>query len=179
MINAVKNVAVTASNAAAAVVFAAFADLNWAVVALIALGSVLGGQVGAHLGRRLPDPVLRVLVVVLGGVRRRPTRTQLTPADAAHSALAAVPDAEPLPVLVEPSHFLGSGTGRRGCPRGRRQLASASQSLGPGRRSVTIVSDRFRVLATLDRSVLVDAVDGSVTTRGHYRSVTSCRVGGF
>ena len=110
MINAVKNVAVTASNAAAAVVFAAFADLNWAVVALIALGSVLGGQVGAHLGRRLPDPVLRVLVVVLGGVRRRPTRTQLTPADAAHSALAAVPDAEPLPVLVEPSHVLANDT---------------------------------------------------------------------
>jgi len=65
-INAVKNGVVTASNAAAAVVFAAFADLNWAVVALIALGSVLGGQVGAHLGRRLPNPVLRVLVVVLG-----------------------------------------------------------------------------------------------------------------
>lgn len=91
VINAVKNVAVTASNAAAAVVFAAFADLNWAVVALIALGSVLGGQVGAHLGRRLPDPVLRVLVVVLGGVRRRPTRTQLTLADAAHSGTGCRP----------------------------------------------------------------------------------------
>lgn len=66
VVNAVKNAAVTASNAAAAVVFVVFADLDWAVVGLIALGSVLGGQVGARLGRRLPDPVLRALVVTLG-----------------------------------------------------------------------------------------------------------------
>ena len=66
VVNALKNGAVTASNAAAAVVFAAVADLDWAVVALIAIGSVLGGQVGARLGRRLPDAVLRVLVVALG-----------------------------------------------------------------------------------------------------------------
>lgn len=57
MVNAVKNGAVTASNAAAAVVYTALADLDWgAVVALIALGSVLGGQVGARLGRRRPIP---------------------------------------------------------------------------------------------------------------------------
>lgn len=44
VVNAVKNGAVKASNAAAAVVFAAFADLDWAVVALIAVGSVLDGR---------------------------------------------------------------------------------------------------------------------------------------
>ena len=65
-VNALKNAAVTTSNAAAAVVFVILADLDWAVVALVALGSVLGGQVGARFGRRLPAPVLRVLVVALG-----------------------------------------------------------------------------------------------------------------
>ncbi|MDP9394230.1 MAG: hypothetical protein M3Q27_08225 [Actinomycetota bacterium] len=56
VINAVRNRRGQASNAAAAVVFAAFAAPNWVVVALIALGSVLSGQVGAHLGRRLSIP---------------------------------------------------------------------------------------------------------------------------
>ncbi len=66
VVNALKNAAVTAANAAAALVFAAVADLDWAIVVLIALGSVLGGQVGARVGRRLPAPVLRALVVALG-----------------------------------------------------------------------------------------------------------------
>ena len=66
VVNALKNAAVTAANAAAAFVFIAVADLDWAVVLLIALGSVLGGQIGARLGRRLPAPVLRAFVVALG-----------------------------------------------------------------------------------------------------------------
>lgn len=66
VVNALKNAAVTASNTAAALVFAAAADLDWALVALIAFGSVLGGQVGARVGRRLPAPVLRTLVVTVG-----------------------------------------------------------------------------------------------------------------
>ena len=66
VVNGLKNAAVTAANTAAALVFAAVADLDWAVVALIALGSVLGGQIGARVGRRLPAPALRALVVALG-----------------------------------------------------------------------------------------------------------------
>ena len=66
VVNALKNAAVTASNAAAALVFAGVADLDWVVVGLIAAGSVLGGQLGARVGRRLPAPVLRALVVALG-----------------------------------------------------------------------------------------------------------------
>lgn len=66
VVNALKNAAVTAANTAAALVFTAVADLDWAIVALIALGSVLGGQLGARVGRRLPAPALRALVVALG-----------------------------------------------------------------------------------------------------------------
>jgi uncharacterized protein len=38
------------------------------VVALIAVGSVVGAQVGATVGRRLPGGVLRVVIVVVGVV---------------------------------------------------------------------------------------------------------------
>jgi uncharacterized protein len=71
-VNALKNAAVTAANCAAAVVFVGVADLDWTVVALIAAGSVLGGQIGARVARRLPAPLLRALVVAVGlvvGVR--------------------------------------------------------------------------------------------------------------
>src|SRR3712207_8027891 len=33
---------------------------------LVALGSVAGGQLGASVGRRIPDPVLRGVIVVVG-----------------------------------------------------------------------------------------------------------------
>ena len=66
VVNALKNAAVTTANAAAALVFVVVADLDWTSVALIAVGSTLGGQVGARVGRRLPAPVLRALVVALG-----------------------------------------------------------------------------------------------------------------
>ncbi len=50
VVNALKNAAVTAANAAAAVVFVTVGDLHWAVVALTALGSVIDGQPGARVG---------------------------------------------------------------------------------------------------------------------------------
>jgi len=68
VVNGLKNVAVLAANIAATVVFVFFAPLDWAVVGLIALGSVAGGWLGAHLGRRLPPAVFRTLVVVFGYV---------------------------------------------------------------------------------------------------------------
>ena len=65
-LNAVKNVLAMLVNAVAGVLFAVVAEVNWTVVALIAIGSIIGGQVGATVGRRLPDPVLRVTIVVVG-----------------------------------------------------------------------------------------------------------------
>jgi uncharacterized membrane protein YfcA len=67
-VNGLKNVAVATANIAASVVFVFFAPLNWPVVGLIAIGSVVGGYLGAHLGRRLPPTAFRVLVVVFGYV---------------------------------------------------------------------------------------------------------------
>jgi uncharacterized protein len=67
-LNAVKNVLALIANGVAAVLFVFFADVAWEVVVLIALGSVVGGQVGAHVGRRLPVPILRGVIVVVGVV---------------------------------------------------------------------------------------------------------------
>jgi uncharacterized membrane protein YfcA len=67
-VNGLKNVAVASANVAATLVFVFFAPLDWTVVGLVAVGSVVGGWLGAHLGRRLPPAVFRALVVVFGYV---------------------------------------------------------------------------------------------------------------
>ena len=50
----------------AGVIFVFVADVDWTVVALIAAGSIVGGQLGATVGRRLSPVVLRVVIVVVG-----------------------------------------------------------------------------------------------------------------
>jgi hypothetical protein len=64
--NALKNVLAGLVNAVAAVVFVIAAHLDWAAAGLIAGGSVIGGVLGAKIGRRLPAPVLRAVIVVVG-----------------------------------------------------------------------------------------------------------------
>jgi uncharacterized membrane protein YfcA len=66
--NATKNVLALLVNAIAALVFIAVADVDWAVAGLIALGAVVGGQLGATVGRRLPPVVLRAVIVLVGVV---------------------------------------------------------------------------------------------------------------
>lgn len=65
-LNAVKNVLAMLVNLVAGTVFVFVADVDWKVVALIGVGSLIGGQIGATVGRRLPDEVLRVTIVVVG-----------------------------------------------------------------------------------------------------------------
>jgi uncharacterized membrane protein YfcA len=65
-LNAVKNVLALIANGVAAVLFVFFADVNWTIVVLIAVGSVVGAQLGAHVGRRLPAGALRAVIVVVG-----------------------------------------------------------------------------------------------------------------
>ncbi|HEY6787973.1 MAG TPA: sulfite exporter TauE/SafE family protein [Trebonia sp.] len=65
-INAVKNVLACVVNAVAAVVFIAATHIDWTVAGLIAAGSIIGGQVGARVGRRLPPLALRALIVCVG-----------------------------------------------------------------------------------------------------------------
>ena len=67
-VNALKNVLVTVVNAVAAVtfMFVAWERINWSVAALIAVGSLAGGYVGARVGRRLSPGFLRGLIVAVG-----------------------------------------------------------------------------------------------------------------
>jgi len=67
-INGLKNVLSTVVNVVAAVTFILVAPerIDWAVAALIAVGSLAGGYVGARVGRRLSPRVLRSVIVVIG-----------------------------------------------------------------------------------------------------------------
>jgi uncharacterized membrane protein YfcA len=67
-LNGVKNVLALIANGVAAVIFVFSTHVVWEVSALLALGSIVGGQVGAHVGRRLPAPGLRGLIVLVGVV---------------------------------------------------------------------------------------------------------------
>lgn len=67
-LNAVKNVLAAIVNAVAAVIFIVVADVDWYVAGVIAVGAVIGGQIGATVGRRLPPMVLRIVIVVVGVV---------------------------------------------------------------------------------------------------------------
>jgi uncharacterized protein len=65
-INGAKNVLVGMVNGTAAIVYIIFAHVNWLVVLLIAVGSTIGGLLGARIGRKLPPLALRIFIVVIG-----------------------------------------------------------------------------------------------------------------
>ncbi len=65
-LNALKNVISGAANGVAAVAFAVFAPVDWAIVPLLAVGFLAGGMTGPRIARRLPARVLRVLVSLCG-----------------------------------------------------------------------------------------------------------------
>ena len=63
-----KNVLVTSVNLVAAAAFIIFAreHINWVAAALVAIGSLIGGLLGARIGRRLPPVALRAVIVLVG-----------------------------------------------------------------------------------------------------------------
>ncbi|MFF4383407.1 sulfite exporter TauE/SafE family protein [Kitasatospora sp. NPDC001547] len=65
-INAVKNALAMIVNAVAALFFLFTSTVNWAAAGLIAAGSLVGGLLGAKVGRRLPPTALRAVIVVVG-----------------------------------------------------------------------------------------------------------------
>ncbi|KRE41406.1 sulfite exporter TauE/SafE family protein [Knoellia sp. Soil729] len=69
-LNGIKNVLATIVNLVAAVTFFLVApeEINWQIAGLIAAGSLLGGLIGARVGRRLPPNVLRAVIIVIGTV---------------------------------------------------------------------------------------------------------------
>jgi uncharacterized protein len=65
-INAVKNVLAGLVNGLAALVFIVATHIAWGAAGLIAAGAIIGGQLGARIGRRLPPWGLRALIVCVG-----------------------------------------------------------------------------------------------------------------
>jgi uncharacterized protein len=66
VLNAIKNVLAGLANLVAGILFIAVAHVAWGAALLIAVGSTVGAQVGARYGRRLPQEVLRRVVIVYG-----------------------------------------------------------------------------------------------------------------
>lgn len=64
--NALKNVLAGLVNFVAAVVFALTTHVDWAAALAIACGSILGGVIGARVGRRLSPVALRATIIVVG-----------------------------------------------------------------------------------------------------------------
>jgi uncharacterized protein len=65
-LNAVKNVLAMLANLVAGIIFAVSGHVSWEAAAILAVGAIVGGQVGGVFGRRLPPLALRIAVVVTG-----------------------------------------------------------------------------------------------------------------
>ncbi|MEI9907004.1 MAG: sulfite exporter TauE/SafE family protein [Actinomycetota bacterium] len=65
-LNSIKIVLAACANLSAGVVFVIRGGIAWKAAALIAIGSSIGGLIGAHIGRRLPAPVYRTVIVIIG-----------------------------------------------------------------------------------------------------------------
>jgi uncharacterized membrane protein YfcA len=64
--NALKNILTALVNGVAGLYFAFAAHVEWGPAAIIACASIVGGQLGAHYGRRLDPAVLRGVIVIVG-----------------------------------------------------------------------------------------------------------------
>lgn len=68
VVNGLKTLSLMVGNIVAGAIFVVVADPRWDVVVLLAAGSLVGGYVGARIGRKLPDAVFRWAVVAAGVV---------------------------------------------------------------------------------------------------------------
>lgn len=60
--NALKNVAMTATNTMAAIIFAIEAVIYWQYVLPLFVGNILGGVLGPIIVRRLPGRLMQIIV---------------------------------------------------------------------------------------------------------------------
>lgn len=67
-VSALKNLLSAVVGVTTVVVFAAFGPINWAATAVLVPATMAGGYGGARLVRRLPQVVLRALIVLFGTV---------------------------------------------------------------------------------------------------------------
>lgn len=68
VVNGLKTLSLMVGNIVAGLIFVFVADPRWDVAAVLAAGSLVGGYVGARVGRKLPDAVFRWAVVAAGVV---------------------------------------------------------------------------------------------------------------
>lgn len=66
--NAVKNVLAALVNFVAAIVFVIVTHVDWLAALLVGVGAIIGGLIGASVGRRLSPTLLRAVIVVVGVV---------------------------------------------------------------------------------------------------------------
>ncbi len=66
VVNGLKTLSLLAANVVAGSIFVVIAEVDWTAAALLAAGSIVGGYLGSHLGRRIPGGLLRALIVIAG-----------------------------------------------------------------------------------------------------------------
>ncbi len=64
--NALKNMLLGIGDVVAAIGFVLFGPVHWKAAAAMAIGLLLGSFIGPSLTRRIPGPILRVVVALLG-----------------------------------------------------------------------------------------------------------------
>lgn len=67
-LNPLRTLMVAAANGVAVICFAATGNVSWPQALVVMAGGVAGGYLGAHYGRRLPAPVLRVVILTIASV---------------------------------------------------------------------------------------------------------------
>ncbi|HQY33831.1 MAG TPA: sulfite exporter TauE/SafE family protein [Actinotalea sp.] len=63
--NGAKNVLAGTANLVSAAVFVVGGAVDWRIAGFVAVGSAVGGVLGSRIGRRIPAPALRGLIVVV------------------------------------------------------------------------------------------------------------------
>jgi uncharacterized membrane protein YfcA len=67
-LNPLRTLMVAAANGVAVICFAATGNVSWPQALAVMAGGIAGGYLGAHYGRRLPAPVLRVVILAIASV---------------------------------------------------------------------------------------------------------------
>lgn len=63
--NGIKNALVAVANGISALVFIVTGSVDWRIAVLVGIGALVGGLVGAHVGRLLPPFILRTFLVLI------------------------------------------------------------------------------------------------------------------
>jgi uncharacterized membrane protein YfcA len=67
-LNPLRTLMVAAANGVAVVCFAATGNVSWREALVVMAGGIAGGYLGALFGRRLPAPILRVIILTIASV---------------------------------------------------------------------------------------------------------------